>query len=112
MQLTWDPAHTDASVAVDGAAASHNRNTWDRVQCGTWLSSGVHRITVSTDNVDNCALFLGVVSRQYWAPDAEDEPSAKRAKTDDNEEGEIEAPAPAPACQALPRRWQHRDCSH
>ena len=45
-------------------------------------------------------------------PDAEDEPSAKRVKTDDNEEGEIEAPAPAPACQALPRRRQHRNCSH
>ena len=44
-----------------------------------------------------------------FRPDAEDEPSAKRVKTDDNEEGEIEAPAPAPA---LPRRRQHRDCSH
>ena len=35
-------------------------------------------------------------------PDAEDEPSAKRVKTDDNEEGEIEAPAPAPAPAAEP----------
>jgi hypothetical protein len=35
-------------------------------------------------------------------PDAEDEPSAKRVKTDDNEEGEIEAPAPSTA-SAAPR---------
>ena len=52
----------------------HARNVWDTVQCDTWLSSGVHRITVKTDDVENVGLFLGVVSRDFWSDDAEDEP--------------------------------------
>ena len=72
--MRWDPAKSNENVKLEDATATHARNVWDTVQCDTWLSSGVHRITIKTDNVENVGLFLGVVSRDFWSDDAEDEP--------------------------------------
>ena len=72
--MKWDPSHSNENIKLEDATAMHARNVWDTVQCDTWLSSGVHRITVKTDDVENVGLFLGVVSRDFWSDDAEDEP--------------------------------------
>ena len=72
--MRWDASHSNENIKLEDATAMHARNVWDTVQCDTWLSSGVHRITVKTDDVENVGLFLGVVSRDFWSEDAEDEP--------------------------------------
>ena len=95
MAHTWDAAACGANIKLDGRGrtASHSSSAWDYVLGSKWMSGGVHTITITTDNVDNLSLFVGIVARPFWG-------ALKAAEAD--EEGE----------EYLPRHSAHAIMMH